>query len=99
MRFELVNKIHSSKIQAVVESKLQAFAIFVSHLLVNGIDDDGSRLLQLIRDQGLSLAAVCCCHRDPPQIAVGPVYVTIDPIHCETLGSLNITGNHHLVVR
>ena len=68
-------------------------------LLIDGVDHDGSRLLQIFCDQRLPPAAVCCCHRDALQSAVRPVDVAMDPIHCDALRSLNSAVNHHGVVR
>lgn len=69
------------------------------HLLIYGVDCDGSWLLQVLCDQGLPLAAVCRCHRDSLQNAVSPVDVAMDPIHRNALWGLNPTANYYSVVR
>lgn len=75
------------------------FVLHIFHLLVYWVQCDGSWLIQVFCDEGLPLAAVCCCHRDSLQSAVRPVDVAVDPVHCNALWCLDVTSNHDSVVR
>lgn len=92
-----------SQQRAPVDPKLKDISaishVCLFHLLVHRVDCDGSRLIQVCCDQGLPLAAVCCCHRDSLQNAVSPVDVAMDPIHRNARWGLDPTANYHSVVR
>lgn len=64
---------------------------------MHGVHHDGTRLGAFLLEERLSLHTLGVRHGDSAQDGVCPVYVAVDPVHCQPVGGLEVLADDSVI--